>query len=80
MHTAWTKGTSGKEKEERKAQVLSYTNAFEDLSEVIEASFKKKESCREYDQDWQAKQIAINEYNAAIKDILKFINLKPKGK
>jgi hypothetical protein len=79
MHIAWTKGLKGKDKEERIQQVLNYRNTFDDLREVLLATCKKKDADREYNEGWQQRQIAANEYNAALEDILKIITLKPKG-
>lgn len=78
MHSVWTKGLRGAEKEERIKQVLSYRNAFDELRDAIEATFNKKEADREYGEGWLQRQIAINEYNAALDHILKLINLEPK--
>lgn len=76
MHTAWLKGHS-KNIEGRKQQVKGYKMALEDLSEVLRAHLKKKESCRDYDSPgWTQKQIAVNEYNAAIEDILNIITIE----
>lgn len=72
MQEAWFKGH--KDREARKKEVLSYRNAFEDLSEVL--SSKRKEPSRDYGVDWVNKQIAINEYNQAIDDLLNLIKLK----
>lgn len=80
MHAVWTKGLKGEEKEARIKQVLAYRNAFDELRDAIEATFKKKEADREYGEGWMQRQIAINEYNAAIDHILKLIDLNQKGK
>ena len=75
MHTAWFKGT--KDKEQRKKEVLGYRNAFDALKEILERDFKKKENVREYsDPQWVHKQIAVNEYNQALDDLLKLITIE----
>lgn len=78
MHSVWTKGLKGAAKEERIKQVLSYRNAFDELREAIEATFSKKEADREYGEGWMQRQIALNEYNAVLDQILKLIDLEPK--
>jgi hypothetical protein len=67
MHSAWTKGLRGEEKAKRIEEVLYYRNAFDDLQDVIEQTLYKKES-----------QIAVNEYNAALDDLLRLIDLNRK--
>jgi len=76
MHFAWTRNLSGEAKEQRKAQVMSYNTAFEELRKILETDFLKKEADRDYSAGWEHRHIAINEYNAALADILKLINIK----
>lgn len=71
MHTIWFKGT--KDKEERKKEVLGYRNAFDALAEVLEG--KRKTAVRDYSPGWAEKQIAVNEYNAVIEEVLSIIKL-----
>lgn len=74
MLSVWFKGH--KDKEARKKEVLSYRNAFDDLREILEQQYKKKPSVRDYgDPGWQQKQIAVNEYNAVLDDLLNLINV-----
>lgn len=76
MQSVWLKGLTGKEKEQRKSEVLGYRNAFDALREILEQSYRKKDSVRDYDApNWELRQIAANEYNAVIDDILKLIDL-----
>lgn len=76
MHTHWIKGLTGKKKEQRKAEVLAYRNAFDDLKEILEKHYRKKDCIRDYDApNWELRQIAANEYNAVLDDILKTITL-----
>ncbi len=75
MHSAWFKGK--KDKEARRKEVMGYRNGFDALREILERDFKKKENVREYgDPQWVHKQMAVNEYNQALEDLLKIINLE----
>lgn len=76
MHFAWTRNLSGEAKEKRKAEVKNYRNAFDELRKILETDFQKKEADRDYSAGWEHRQIAINEYNAALADILKLIDIK----
>jgi hypothetical protein len=80
MLAAWLKGLKGAEKEARQKEVLSYRNAFSALSEMIDANLVKRDADRSYSDGWMQRQIAINEYNAAIADIKKLIDLNHKEK
>ena len=70
MDHRWLKG--GRTKEE----VLGYRNAMDALREILEQDFKKKESVRDYGPDWAYRQIAVNEYNQALSDLIKFITIE----
>lgn len=75
MHSAWLKGH--KDKEARKEQVKSASWAFDLLAEVLEKEFRRKENVRDYeDPQWVHKQIAANEYNQALDDLLNLIKIK----
>lgn len=77
MHTAWLKGT--KDKEGRRKEIMGYRNSFDALKEVLVRDFKKKENVRDYsDPQWVHNQIAVNEYNQALEDLLKLITLDKK--
>lgn len=78
MHHAWIKGLKGEAKEQRIKEVMRYRNAFEELEEIIEQVIVKKDAVRDYGSGWAEKQIAVNEYNAALDDILKLIDLNRK--
>ena len=83
MKSSWLKGyTRTKEdRDKRESQVLGYRTAFDDLKEVIVRDFQKREMVRDYDTpNWEYRQVANNEYNAAISDILKLIDLNQKDK
>lgn len=80
MQTVWLRGVTPENKDRRRSEVLSYKNAFDDLKEILERDYKKKDSVRDYEvPNWEQRQIAANEYNAVLDDILKLINLT-KGK
>jgi hypothetical protein len=56
---------------------MGYRNGFDALREILERDFKKKENVREYgDPQWVHKQMAVNEYNQALEDLLKIITLE----
>jgi hypothetical protein len=78
MQAVWLKGVKGEDRERRKAEVLSYRNAFDDLREILEQHCLKKEAVRDYSPGWEYKQIAHNEYNAALDDLLNLIDLNQK--
>ena len=74
MDSRWFKGT--RDKEARKQEVLGYRNAFDALREILETDFKKKEAVRDYgNPGWAYQQIAVNEYNRVLEDVLNLINL-----
>jgi hypothetical protein len=80
MQAVWLKGVKAEERERRKAEVLSYRNAFDDLREILERNYLKKESVRDYSPGWEYKQIGVNEYNAALDDLLNLIDLSSNQK
>lgn len=78
MQAIWLKGLKGEERERRKGEVLAYRNAFDDLREILEQHYLKKDAVRDYSPGWEYKQIAVNEYNAAIEELLNLIDLNPR--
>lgn len=65
-----------KDKEVRTKELLSYRNAFDDLKEILEREYRKK-PVRDYsDPNWVHRQIAVNEYNAVLDDIINLITLE----
>lgn len=79
MQSAWLKGLKTGQKEKRKAEVLGYRNAFDTLREILERDYKKKESVRDYEApNWELRQIAVNEYNQSLDDLIKLITLDNK--
>lgn len=74
MQAVWLKGS--KDKEKRKQEVMAYRFAFEELKQILEQEYKKKSSVRDYETpNWEYRQVAHNEYNAVLDDVLKLITL-----
>lgn len=73
MQAIWLKGH--KDKEARKKEILSYKNAFDELKLILEREIKCKPSVRDYSPGWAEKQIAVNEYNSALDDLIKLITI-----
>ncbi len=69
MDHRWTKNHT-------KEEVLGYRNAMDALKEILLADFKKKEAVRDYSPGWEYRQIAVNEYNQALDDLIKFITIE----
>ena len=76
MQAVWVKGLRGAAKEARTKEVMGYRNAFDELKEILEKEVKKKASVRDYDvPNWEVRQVAVNEYNQALDDLMKLITL-----
>ncbi len=76
MQAVWVKGLRGAAKEARIKEVMGYRNAFDELKEILEKEVKKKASVRDYDvPNWEVRQVAVNEYNQALDDLMKLITL-----
>lgn len=76
MQLTWVKGLRGAAKEARFKEVMGFKNAFDELKEILEKEFKKKTSVRDYDvPNWEIRQVAVNEYNQALDDLIKLITL-----
>lgn len=74
MLAVWFKGHTDKDK--RKKEVASYRNAFDELKKVLEQEYKKKSSVRDYEKPgWANQQIAVNEYNQVLEDIMKLLEI-----
>lgn len=58
-----------------KEEMLGYRNAFDALKEILLTDFVKKEAVRDYSPGWEYKQIAVNEYNQALSDLIKLITI-----
>ena len=78
MQTIWLKDLKGEERDRRKGEVLNYRNAFDDLREILEQHYLKRDAVRDYSPGWEYKQVAVNEYNAVLDDILNLIDLNRK--
>ncbi len=78
MQAIWLRGVKDSERNQRKQEVLSYRNAFDDLREILEQHYVRKEAVRDYSPGWEYKQIAVNEYNAVLDDLLNLIDLNQK--
>ena len=76
MLATWVKGLRGEAKEARIKEVLGYQTAFNELKVLLEKEFKKKSCVRDYDvPNWETRQVAVNEYNQAIDDLMKLLTL-----
>jgi hypothetical protein len=78
MQAVWLRGVKDSDRNQRKQEVLSYRNAFDDLREILEQHYVRKEAVRDYSPGWEYKQIAVNEYNAVLDDLLNLIDLNHK--
>lgn len=63
-------------KHNTKEEVLAYRNALDSLKEILLSDFLKKEAVRDYSPGWEYKQIATNEYNQVLQDIIKLITIE----
>ena len=70
MHSRWSKAGHTKE------EVRRFIPALEALKEIIETDYQKKASVRDCSPGLEYQQIAVNEYNAVIEDILKLITVE----
>ena len=75
MDSRWVKGLTGDAKKERIEKVKSFKEAFEELHTLL-SSMSKKSADRDYSPGWTERQIALNEYNAAIETVKKLIIVK----
>jgi hypothetical protein len=76
MKAVWLKGLKGEARKQRQQEVLGYRVAFDELKQILEQEYKKKSSVRDYDTpNWEYRQVAINEYNQVLSDLLKLITI-----
>jgi hypothetical protein len=76
VKTSWFKGLTGEAKTKRIKDIMGHRNAFDDLKEILEQNYRKKPSVRDYDvPNWEHRQIAVNEYNQCLDDLLQLITL-----
>ena len=70
MDSRWAKNGYSKEDMRR------FIPALNALKEILETDFLKKEAVRDYSPGWEFKQIAVNEYNSVLQDILKLVTIE----
>ena len=70
MDSRWAKNGHSKEDMRR------FIPALNALKEILETDFLKKEAVRDYTPGWEFKQIAVNEYNAVLSDIIKLVTIE----
>lgn len=70
MDSRWIKAGHSRE------DVKRFKTAMDALKEILEADFIKKEAVRDYSPGWEYKQIAVNEYNAVLQDIIKLVTIE----
>jgi len=75
MQAKWFSGLNGSDRDRRKVEVMGYRNAFDDLRQILEQHYLKRDAVRDYSPGWEYKQVAVNEWNAVIDDILNLIDL-----
>jgi hypothetical protein len=77
MDSRWYKDCkTAEDRKQRDKEILSYRNAFEELDKLLVSCLTKKEADRDYDSPgWHHRQIACNEYNQALNDFRKIIQL-----
>lgn len=74
MNARWLKGLTGEAKEKRKKEILSYRNAFEELSKLLEEDYG--ESVPDYDcPSWSHKQADVNGANRKLRQIIELIKV-----
>jgi hypothetical protein len=74
MKAIWFDGY--KDKQARLQEIMGYRNAFDDLKEILNKHYKKKDACRDYEvPNWELRQVSVNEYNQVLNDILELITL-----
>jgi hypothetical protein len=70
MNVRWSKAGYTKEEVDR------FKPALEALKEILETDFVKKEAVRDYSPGWEYKQVAVNEYNSVLSDIIKLLTVE----
>ena len=76
MLEVWTKGLTGEKRGARIKEVQSFQYAFDQLKEILDKHYRKKESVRDYSPGWEYKQIAANEWNAALDELTKLLDTR----
>ena len=70
MDSRWIKAGHSRE------DVKRFKTALDALKDILESDFKKKEADRDYSPGWEHRQIAINEYNAVLTDVIKLVTIE----
>lgn len=70
MDSRWIKAGHSRE------DVKRFKPALEALKEILETDFLKKEAVRDYSPGWEYKQIAVNEYNSVLSDVIKLLTVE----
>jgi hypothetical protein len=70
MNMRWSKAGYTKEEVDR------FRPALEALKEILETDYLKKEAVRDYSPGWEYKQIAVNEYNSVLGDVIKLLTVE----
>jgi len=70
MDSRWVKAGHSRE------DVKRFRTALDALKEILESDFKKKEADRDYSPGWEYRQIAINEYNQVLNDVIKLVTIE----
>lgn len=70
MNSRWMKAGHSRE------DVKHFRTALDALKEILESDFKKKEADRDYSPGWEYRQIAINEYNQVLNDVIKLVTIE----
>jgi len=74
MNSRWLKGLTGEAKEKRKKEILSYKNAFEELTKLLQEDYQ--ESAPDYDiPSWSHKQADNNGANRKLRQIIELIKV-----
>jgi hypothetical protein len=70
MDSRWIKAGHSRE------DVKRFKPALEALKEILETDFLKKDAVRDYSPGWEYKQIAVNEYNSVLSDVIKLLTVE----
>jgi hypothetical protein len=70
LNIRWSKAGYTKEEVDR------FKPALVALKEILETDYLKKEAVRDYSPGWEYKQIAVNEYNQALSDVIKLLTVE----
>lgn len=74
MQSDWLAGYKEKDRKARKERIKSFREAFRELDKILEK--KKKVAVRDYGPGFTEKQIAVNEWNAAVETLQTLLNVE----